>query len=298
MYSKRNLKFVITSINGNFKSSNGADTNSDTMTISNCKAEVEINAGTISAGGQAQIMIAGLSAENMAILSAKGTWSFSDSRIDYRVSVFADESLVFSGLIYACFADMNKSPGATVTMLANGGGELQKSNCPDFSASGSIFVRDILKAICVNAKYKFIDLGVDGAVMNPHYSGNSLAQISRACLDANLMFYIDKNTVSAWKAGNPSEMPEHYPVVTPESGLIGYPVFLPNGLSIKSAFSSLFFLGGSLELKTSLPNASGFYKISGIRHFLSSWDDKGDWYTWMSLVPYADTLGKIRSNGN
>ncbi|MEY0024324.1 hypothetical protein AB7W40_09960 [Providencia rettgeri] len=290
MYSKKTLKFIITSQNDNF-----INTDNDILTITNCKSFVEINAGTIAAGGQAEITLFGLSSEVMAILSAKGVWAFTDSKINYHIEVVADDSLIFSGYVYACFGDMNQQPEATLTILANGAGKLQKSNAPDFSAKGSIPVRDVLSGICQNSGYRFVDLGVDGVIIDPHYSGDSLRQLSSVCLTANLMYAIEKDVVSAWKLNKPSELPEYVPFVSPKSGLVGYPVYLPSGLSIQSTFSPLFFLGGSLELETSLPNTSGHYKIRGLKHSLSSWDVRGDWYTSMLLVPYEDTLNKMRN---
>jgi hypothetical protein len=69
------------------------------------------------------------------------------------------------------------------------------------------------------------------------------------------------------------------PLISPEYGLIGYPIFSNGGVMFQTQFSSLLTTGRKIKLLTSLPHASGNYKLTNVTHELSSWVEDGPWHS-------------------
>ncbi|MDH0357190.1 hypothetical protein N7387_21285, partial [Morganella sp. GD04133] len=84
------------------------------------------------------------------------------------------------------------------------------------------------------------------------------------------------------------------PVVSPENGLIGYPVYTRGGLTIQTQFSPFIVQGEQLRLDTSLPGASGDYDARLVSHYLTSWTKNGAWHTIATISPFVPE----KENGN
>jgi len=69
------------------------------------------------------------------------------------------------------------------------------------------------------------------------------------------------------------------PFISPEYGLIGYPIFSNGGLMFQTQFSTLLTTGRNVQIETSLPHASGVYKLTSVTHELSSWMNDGPWHS-------------------
>lgn len=288
MYKQRNLKFEFTAEPGILD-----DKNNTTLVVENCKAQAQISMGTNVSGNMADVKIYGLSAELISSLSAKGVGAYNKGSIKIGMNILADDEMVFSGGIYACYADMNEMPEVGLVINAMAGLDLMRASTKPFTLKGYADYSDIINSICIANGYTYEGFNVTGGQTNGYYEGSPLEQIRALCLNARLRFAVNSRKVTVWpidldEKGNIDRSKELAAQVSPEHGLIGYPVYSPAGLTIQAEFSTYIFSGGLIDLTTTLPNASGRYIANVVTHYLSSWIKGGPWYTVCLITP----LGK------
>lgn len=279
-YKKRKLKFQFTLKSGAFDKRGG-----DVLTIDNVKAELEVGAYGGVTGTTLDARVYGLSLDNMALLSYKGIQL--NGAKQNMIKIWADDEPIFFGSIMNCNSDMNQMPDAPLIIMATATGYDQSVVAADFSAKGTVLVVDIITAIAKSIGYAVVNNGVKNVIENPYYSGDPISQIRQCAKDAGIEIDTGLMVISIWaRGGNRDEVK---PFISPEHGLIGYPVFNNYGISFTCIYSNLILRGRKLELVTSLPNASGTYTVQAAKHYLSTWTEGGPWMTmgWASIAPLA-----------
>lgn len=275
-YKKRNLKFEFTLKEGLFE-----EPDRNTLTIENIKAELQVGAYGGISGTQLEARVFGLSLESMALLSYKGLQL--NGAKQNLIRVWANDEPIFYGSITNCFADLNQMPDAPLIISATATGFDQSRKASTFTSEGSVAVVDIIKAIAGEINYSVVNSGVDAVVENPYFQGNPIEQIHQVAELAKINMDIRNMNIFIWpKDGNVDQV---VPFVSPEHGLIGYPVFSNWGISFQCQYSPLIIRGRDVQLETTLPNGSGTYTVQTGIHHLSSWIEGGPWVTqvWASI---------------
>jgi hypothetical protein len=275
-YKKRTLKFEFTLKEGAFDESGN-----NILTIGDIKAEVEIGAYGGITGTTLEARVYGLSIENMALLSYKGIQL--NGAKQNMMKVWADDRPVFFGSITNCFADFNQMPDAPLIISAFSTGFDQSVVAAPFSQSGVVNVADIITAIAGSINYTVVNNGVKEQLENPYFEGNPISQIQQCAHAAGVEIDFRLGAVYIWPQGG--SVDDTIPLISPEHGLIGYPVFSNYGINFQCQYSDLILRGRKVQLETSLPNGSGVYTIQSAIHHLSSWVEGGPWLTivWASI---------------
>ncbi|CRY10492.1 hypothetical protein [Yersinia enterocolitica] len=272
MYSKKELRYEFALSNGSFDKEGN-----DKISIDNVKSSFRVGSYGSYGGVQSEIMIFGLSLDRLAMLSGKGIGVWTPAQ-DTSISVYVGVNKIFSGGIFASYANMNGQPETALIMNAVAGLSLKTSSSSAFSQPGAVPVSTMLGAICNIFGFKLNAHGLDGIIaQSPNFAGSPMDQIRDICLAHGLRYQIFDNVVTVWP--EKSAIDDVVPLVSSESGLIGYPVFSQNGMTFQTQFSTLLSQGRVIELVTSLPNASGRYLLNVVEHFLSSWTEGGSWHT-------------------
>lgn len=267
-YKKRSLKFE-------FKLKSGAfdDKGNDTLTIDNVKAEVEVGAYGGVSGSTMECRLFGLSLEMMAKLSYKGIQI--DGTKQNLLKVWADGKIIFFGSITNCFADFNQMPDAPLIISGNATGFEQSIPSSPFSARGSVDVADIITSIASSIGYTVVNNGVNNKISNPYFDGNPIEQIRKVAKASGINFDPRLGVIYIWpQTGSVDDVK---PLFSPQTGLLGYPVFSNFGVTFQCTYSDMIIIGRRCQLETSLPNASGIYTITSATHHLSSWTEGGPW---------------------
>ncbi|MGK0705116.1 hypothetical protein ACSFCW_16790 [Yokenella regensburgei] len=272
-YRKNNLKFVFINKTGKFD-----DTGNNTITIDEIKSSFKVGAYGNQVGVQAEIVLYGLSLDLISMLSSKGVGVYTATKEDIAVEVFANGDKLFSGFIFSSYANMNAIPDSSLIISAMSGLDLKNAVTSPFSKPDTAKVVDILKAICEPYSYNLRPIGIDGITStNTYLAGSPLDQIRYVCNSANLQMSFMNNVITVWPGG--LAVDDIVPQVSPDYGLIGYPVFTQGGITFQTRFSTLLSQGRNVKLTTSLPHASGVYNLFSVEHFLSSWMKNGPWHT-------------------
>ena len=275
MYKQNLLRFEFTNNTGTFDN-NG----NNKISITNAKATVSLNTVVGMTGTTADFSIYGLGLERLADLSGRANGNVSPGEQSISVDIYADDSLVFSGVMTSSVANMNSAPESSLMIAAAANADLQSRVASPFSARGPQNLTDVINSICTSAGYVAAFNGVKGMTTSgsPHFEGSVFDQLNQACSGYGLaMSVTPPNKVEFWPTDKVRD--DVIPLISKEYGLIGYPVFSNSGLMFQTQYSSLLIIGRYIDMRTELPHASGRYKLTSVRHELSSWVPSGSWHT-------------------
>ena len=68
------------------------------------------------------------------------------------------------------------------------------------------------------------------------------------------------------------------PVISPASGLVGYPTFADQGVRFRTLFNPSITFGGQVEIKSSLMPACGKWYVNALSYNLSAQVVNGPWF--------------------
>ncbi|EDQ4202295.1 hypothetical protein A6557_004331 [Salmonella enterica subsp. enterica serovar Glostrup] len=249
-----------------------------------CFATVTVYGGT--AGTQITLYVWGLSPAHMADLSYRGVWRPAQSTAN-KMRVKADGRLIFEGDITDAYADYNQAPDIPLILTGQVSFNLRNQTAADFSAKGDVPVADIIRALASSAGLKFENQGVSRSLSNPHFSGNLVQQMLDAASAADINIDLgDVEKVTIWPKDKALDIPAVH--ISPDHGLIGYPVYTMTGLSATTIFCPDLFIGRRVHLESSLPNVTGDYQLTGVIHTITSRTVGGPWNSNCTMTRLND----------
>ncbi|EHA2158742.1 hypothetical protein JKH83_003700 [Salmonella enterica] len=255
-----------------------------TLPGAKCFATITVYGGT--AGTQITLYIWGLSPAHMADLSYRGVWRPAQSRTN-KMRVMANGRLIFEGDITDAYADYNQAPDIPLILTGQVNFNLRNQTAADFSAKGDVPVADIIRALASSAGLKFENQGVSRSLSNPHFSGNIVQQMLDAASAADINIDTgDAEKVTIWPKGEKRNIPPLH--ISPDHGLIGYPVYTMTGLSATTLFCPDLFIGRQVHLESSLPNVTGDYQLTGVIHTITSRTVGGPWSSNCTMTRLND----------
>ncbi|EDF5146594.1 DUF1073 domain-containing protein [Salmonella enterica] len=164
---------------------------------------------------------------------------------------------------------------------------LRNQTAADFSAKGDVPVADIIRALASSAGLKFENQGVSRSLSNPHFSGNLVQQMLDAASAADINIDLgDAEKVTIWPKDKALDIPAVH--ISPDHGLIGYPVYTMTGLSATTTFCPDLFIGRRVHLESSLPNVTGDYQLTGVIHTITSRTVGGPWSSNCTMTRLND----------
>ncbi|SFN29700.1 hypothetical protein SAMN05216516_10522 [Izhakiella capsodis] len=256
------------------------DAGNDKITINNIKSTASLGSVIGMTGTTANVSLYGLSLERIAELSGKANGNFLRSEQKIDMAIYADDALVFYGVMTASIANMNLAPEAGLMIAASANADMQSRAVSPFSARGAQDLTDVISSVCSAAGYTAEFSGIKGMKTSgsPHFEGSVLDQLHQICIAYGLAMQVSPPAkVAFWKSD--SKRDDVTPYISKEYGLIGYPVFSNGGVMFQTQYSSLLQIGRVIELKTEVPWASGKYKLTSVSHELSSWLSSGSWHS-------------------
>ncbi|EAS6352203.1 hypothetical protein EAP62_27700 [Salmonella enterica] len=164
---------------------------------------------------------------------------------------------------------------------------MRNQTAADFSAKGDVPVADIIRALASSAGLKFENQGVSRSLSNPHFSGNIVQQMLDAASAADISIDLgDVEKVTIWPKDKALDIPAVH--ISPDHGLIGYPVYTMTGLSATTIFCPDLFIGRRVHLESSLPNVTGDYQLTGVTHTITSRTVGGPWSSNCTMTRLND----------
>lgn len=261
----------------------------DTVTLKGHRSVVNIATPGGASMGALQMRVYGLSQDLMNRLTTIGP--INTQIRDNKVLVSAGDegalSQIYVGTLMDVWADYRRAPEVSLEMMAHAGLlEAVKPISPrsyQGSADAALIMADLAKAMNV----AFENNGVSVQLANPYFSGTAWQQALTCAYAANINMALHNGILAIWprdgaRAGG-------IPLITADSGLVGYPSFSSKGISLTSVFNPNIFAGCQIDVRSTLIGASGRWNVYSVTHEISSESPGGPWYTHLDAVPDTPT---------
>lgn len=260
-------------------------TNSNTLTLENMRISAKVQSVN-RLSTQVELRIFGMRPVDMDALTI--AWSQAPIVLDNLVILEADSGLgysqVFKGTIIEAQPDYNAAPDVCFCVMAMTGYYQKITPAEPTSYQAAADIDTIAAAFADQMGLNFINGGALGTLAEGAYFWGSLYdQLAQACEATKTDFYIFGDTLLITAAGQPQR---DLPAVelSPQSGLVGYPMFERSGLLVSAIFDPAFLCGTPIEVRGDVPAANGRWYPYRMLHILDAFNPRGQWLTQMQCT--------------
>lgn len=243
--------------------------------------------------GQTEVAIYGMTLDNMNKLSTLGQLATYVRRSALTIEAGDDQkglAIVFQGTIYQAWADFGGMPQVLFRVTAQAGLYAAVKPIPPSTFSGSADVTTILAGLAPQDGRVLENFGVNGVFLHDAYfPGTVLDQIKKVCTAANINFSLDNpEKLTIWpKNGSVGKL---IPLISPETGMIGFPTFTSVGIEIQTLYNPALQVGLRVKVESSLTPACGEWIISQLVHTLDTMMPAGQWSSRFIASPPGYTV--------
>ena len=114
-----------------------------------------------------------------------------------------------------------------------------------------------------------------GAVRNAWLPGSPIAKMTKLARDAGRDLIIDGSTVIVLPEGKARR--GSATLITKDNGMLGYPTFTQDGISVRCLYNPALAYGGTIQVVSQVPRATGSWRIPRLSHYLSAYKPRGTW---------------------
>ncbi|WP_272678472.1 baseplate hub protein [Providencia sp. PROV137] len=188
-----------------------------------------------------------------------------------------DFAQVFSGGIFMALPEYSEAPNVSIVIEAISAVFESKLPTPAESYEGSHSVSEIISGICKRIGFSFESNNVNAMVDNPYLTGSDLEKIRWLCVNNDLDLYLGNNSVAIAPKGAPRNI--KIAVISPDTGLIGYPVITNIGATFKCLYDPSIQFGALVRVKGSqIELCNGEWRVYGLRAQLETEMDSARWF--------------------
>lgn len=197
-------------------------------------------------------------------------------------------SLAFKGDITSAYPDFSSAPDVQMHIEAmTAGWSLQVAESPT-SVDGEAEVAKLISQFATDAGFSFVNNNITASVKNTTYTGSPVQKAQQCANEVGIELIMDDDTWTIQQWGTPRG---DAVLLTPETGLIGYPSFTQDGISCKSFYNPHLSLGGQVKVESIVPRATGYWKITSLSHSLTAYKD-GEWSSTLDAMWLKEEEGK------
>jgi hypothetical protein len=208
---------------------------------------------------------------------------FMEQRPYNRMTIMAGDengkSVCFSGGVLEAWADGRQPPDMMFHVSAASGLIDMAQTIPPTSYKGGVDAALVLSGLAQQIGYSFENSGVTATLVNPYKPGSPKSQIESICRDIGCQFAVDEaNMVLAvWPAGQSRD--GQVVLLSPDSGLVGYPSFTQSGVQLTTAYNPSLEFGRKVRVESQFEPANGQWMVAALAHRLDSNVPGGQWFT-------------------
>lgn len=272
--NKKQLRFVITLGTGKFGSSNN-----DQITLQGFRAIAAIDKAGGMMMGTLRAKIFGVKQVDMNSVTTL-QWK-PGTLIPNTVEVFAidgaAETLVFAGNIVNAWADYQSMPDVYLHIQAQSAFFNALKAIPPRSFKGRVDVASVMAQIARDLGYTFENNGVTTQLTDVYLPNTGMEQAKDLARAAGCDLYLDDKILAITPPNVPRKV--IIPLISPASGLVGYPTFDGVGVNFQTLFNPAVTFGGSVKLETDVQQAAGEWVVTSVSHRLESEKPGGAWFS-------------------
>lgn len=277
-FTRKKLDLTITLGSGTF-----GETLADTVTLSGFRMTADVKNPGGDSMGMYQGRVFGLKNATMNQLTTIGTINRAIKVKNTVLLAAGDDTTgmqsVFQGTIYDAWADYNTSPDVAFNIIAYSGLDAAVTPVAASSYRGATNVATIMAAFAADMNLTFENNGVAVTLANPYFAGTSLTKVRQCARAANILYTIDRGVLAIWNKTDGRAAVGTVPLLSPTTGMIGYPALSSKGMTINSLFNYNIQLGRDVTVQSSIPMACGDWRVFNVSHSLSCELQDGPWFT-------------------
>ena len=280
-YARRQIDVTISLGTGNFGESPAGASN--TVTLSGLRVTAHIVKAALPATDSAVIKIYGVPLSIMNQVSRLGKPIYAIRNNTVTLSAGDDVSgmaQVFFGTIYSAYGDFGALPEACLTISAlNGYVDLGRPVAP-LSYPNGADAATICAQIAATMGQSLVNHGVTTQLASGYFPGTPIDQLRAVALAANIYAIPGGGpggqSVEIWpKDGQRASL---IPLISPDTGLIGYPRYADYGINLMALYNPGLVFGAAFELQTSITPANGQWIVYDLSYDLDAETPGGKWF--------------------
>lgn len=274
--NKKQLRFVITLGSDNPKFD---EAGADQIILQGYRATVICeNAGWVQMG-ELRAEIFGMSQSDMNAITSYPLSITEATR--NKIVVYAidgkQESVVFAGNMVKAWPDYSRMPDVCFRIQARAAYSSALQTVAPRSFKGGSNVADIMRQIATSMGLVFENSGVNVMLSDVYLANTDLEQARDLAKAAGIELNIENNVLSIWPKG--SYRNALIPLVSADTGLIGYPSFDGTFLIFDTLYNPSFITGGLIKVESDNLPAKGQWQILKMAHRLESEKPGGAWFS-------------------
>lgn len=273
--NKKRLRTVITLATGDF--GNAKD---NVVVLEGYRTTFDATAAGQLQMGAARIRIFGVTQQ---IMDACTVLQFQNinARLMVGVQVYAidgdQDTLVFSGFVVQAWGDYSALPDVCLHIQAQSAlVSAQKTTKPK-SYKGQVDVASVFAVLAREGGYILENNGVQAKLYDVYLASSLLEQMRDLAKQAGIDFGIEDKVL--WIAPKGAGRNGFVPLVSAQTGLVGYPMFNGVGVMFKTLYNPAIRAGGRIQIETDITRANGTWVVASIGHNLSSEVPNGPWFS-------------------
>lgn len=257
----------------------GAPGSSNIVTLKGLRVSASITKAGLPSADRAEIRIWGMTRSLMNQITRLGKPL--DTVRDNVITISAGDDAggvaqVFQGTIFTSYGDFNDPPSASVNITAISGQLAAAKPVAAISFPGAANVAVIMQQIAASMDKGFKNSGVGVILSNAYFPGTALDQMKACAVAADINADANGDFLEIWpKDGNRGAS---IPLLSPTTGLIGYPAYADRGAAVRALYRPGFLYGGQFQLETSIKPANGLWYIETLSYDLESEIPGGKWF--------------------
>ena len=207
------------------------------------------------------------------------------------ISISAGDSstgvqLIFSGQVLWAAMDGQNQPNVCLRFMANGNGAPNAKTIEPTSYKGKTPASQILQKLSGQAGLSFENNGIKAILNSPYFPGSVGHQIRQCCHHAGVEHIIEKGVLAVWNPGD-SRQTGGGVLISPATGMVGYPTFTQNGLVVKSVFRPELGFANQFTVQSDYTPACGTWITTHITHEIECLMPHGQWFTVVEAMTPA-----------
>lgn len=273
-FTQKHLSVDFSLSTGNF----GSGGNSYSASGLRITADI-VKAGGVSMGG-ANVVIYGLPLSVMNQLSTYGKVLTLTGKNSITVSAWEDgqsPTVVFMGTIASASMDGQAQPQVGFHVEAYASAFENSKPVQPTSQPGSQDVATLMSTVAQKAGLQFENNGVNVKVQNPYLPGTAIQQMHHLAEMAGIERVVDNGTMAIWPSGQ-SRTAAGKTTISPQTGLVSYPIFDSQGIIVRSLWQPTIAYGQTITVQSSMQPACGDWNVYKLEYALASETPNGPWF--------------------
>ncbi|CAM2143829.1 Phage tail protein [Pararobbsia alpina] len=263
------------------------DTGADTVTLTGLRVQAAIAVPGGDAMGVCQARIFGLPISMINQLTTVGPINTAIRAQNSILLAAGDDETglqtAYAGTIGEAWGELQGAPEVPFNVIGFAGLIAAVKPVGALSFQGSVDAATIMSGLADTMGLTFENNGVSVQLSNPYFPGTALDQVRACARAADILYVIDRNVLAIWPKDG--QRGGDVPLISPDTGMIGYPTFSSNGLGVTSFYNPAIKPGGTIQVKSSLPVACGMWNVFNLNHNIESETPDGAWFTTLSAYP-------------